>query len=427
MFGKLTKGLRYLTAPAVLAVAGFFGTAEQAEAAKIDLEKGTVTVEAKDTLSKIVRSLSKQGVKTTPQAFQEANPGKIKDVDVIHPGWVLSIPKTEKKVADVAAPAVGLTTSPIPQPRPVETAIAPAPASLEEKQHKVKKDERLCDFVEEENKSFDDIVSINPSLKGPDYKLAEGQILDLAGVGTLNKKEDKHYIDVCTGSGPIAHKPVAQSAAASHALSAAPPVSGALVTPRCELVQSGNRLYSIPLSKKFEESCGCASQPFSTAKVVMENGKIVIKTVWGNPDNLCEKDDNERVVVEPPVVEPPPVDPPDGGCEEDCDGDGDGEDPNDDLDGDDEEHDGDGNTPPDSEDNDAVEDDDATVEEGHVETGTDRPTEETTEPEHTEPETGTGAESHSEERARDGNASLDTTSTYSVVKVAGSTPRFHIA
>ena len=83
MFGKLTKSVRYLTAPAVLAVAGFLGTAEQAEAAKIDLEKGTVTVEAKDTLSKIVRSLSKQGVKTTPLAFQEANPDKIKDVDVI--------------------------------------------------------------------------------------------------------------------------------------------------------------------------------------------------------------------------------------------------------------------------------------------------------------------------------------------------------
>ncbi len=97
MFGKLTQKLRYIAAPAVVAMAGFFATAEQAEAAKIDTDKGTITVQSGDSLSKIVRKLAKLDIQTTPEKIQAANADLIKDADKIYVGQVFAIPKAEEK------------------------------------------------------------------------------------------------------------------------------------------------------------------------------------------------------------------------------------------------------------------------------------------------------------------------------------------
>lgn len=386
MFGKLTQKLRYIAAPAVVAMAGFFATAEQAEAAKIDTDKGTITVQSGDSLSKIVRKLAKLDIQTTPEKIQDANADLIKNVDTIKVGQVFVIPKTIENVVMVAATTAdapdaepcddkskleywaqeveaehaglaadvkaimaqekleafqegqkcetcvpeqagvvapqGLTSSPVPKARPV--AAEPAPAT-EKNEYVVKPGDALCSVVRAEDKSFDGIIAHNPALKSP-YLLDKGQKIDLTGVGKLDKNE-KLYKDFCTGTGPIVHKPVQTVNAPSVS---APVVS---MPKQCELVKSGNRLYSIPLAKKFEERCGCANQPFSRVKLVMENGKIVVKTVWGNPENQCDTGGDHEVTPRTPPVEPPPVDPPTGGCKEHCGTDGGGGSPNPDVDG----------------------------------------------------------------------------------------------
>ncbi len=390
MFGKLTQKLRYIAASAVVAMAGLFATAEQAEAAKIDKDKGTITVQSGDSLSKIVLKLAKLDIQTTPEKIQDANADLIKNVDTIKVGQVFVIPKTIENVVMVAAttaeaPAAepcddkskleywaqeveaehadltadvkalmaqekleafqegqkcetcapeqaavvapqGLTSSPVPKAKPVVAAAPAATPPAATNTYEVKSGDGLCDVVRAENKSFDGIVAHNPALGAP-YELSAGQTLDLTDVGELNKKEDKLYKDYCTGTRRIVHKPVQTVNT--------PSVSTPVVTmpKQCELVKSGNRLYSIPLAKKFEERCGCADQPFSRVKLVMENGKIVIKTVWGNPKNQCDTGGDHEATPRTPPVEPPPVDPPTGGCKEHCGTDGGGGSPNPDVDG----------------------------------------------------------------------------------------------
>lgn len=108
MLKQFMSSLRSFAAPAVIAVAGLFVTGEQAQAANINLEEGTVTVERGDALDNIIASLADQGVQTTRETFQAANP-ELTNVHQIRVDQVLKIPGLDSQTAstptaeDVAA------------------------------------------------------------------------------------------------------------------------------------------------------------------------------------------------------------------------------------------------------------------------------------------------------------------------------------
>lgn len=310
MFGKLTQKLRYIAAPAVVAMAGFFATAEQAEAAKIDTDKGTITVQSGDSLSKIVRKLAKLDIQTTPEKIQHANADLIKDADKIYVGQVFAIPKAEEKSVMAA------TT----------TADAPAAEPCDDKS----KLEYWTQEVEAEHAGLAaDVKAIMAQEKLEAFQ--EGQKCE-----TCVPEQAGVVAPQGLTSSPVPKaRPVVPEPAPVKTIIDKPNVSVPVVTmpKQCKLVKSGNRIYSIPLAKKFEERCGCANQPFSRVKLVMENGKIVVKTVWGNPENQCDTGGDHEVTPRTPPVGPPPVDPPTGGCKEHCGTDGGGGSPNPDVDG----------------------------------------------------------------------------------------------
>lgn len=103
MLKKFMSSLRSFAAPAVIAVAGLFVTGEQAQAANVNLEEGKVTVESGDALDKIIASLADQGVQTTRETFQAANP-ELTNVNRISVGQVLNIPGLDVQTASASAP-----------------------------------------------------------------------------------------------------------------------------------------------------------------------------------------------------------------------------------------------------------------------------------------------------------------------------------